>query len=674
MSQETERCPHDLTRVKGGNMPKHVIIVAAEYAYLKNAETDRVSSATLSSGYAIFIDYTATRATKRRVFGFHDAESFTSKLNDYAKGKPNIHVYGFGIRDLASVLGLWQQIIDGEVTLHGDDPLSQRKPSKGKKRLSQGYAVLEDPPTVVKLRNTHTGSIVTWTDVQNFGVEDYTQLVRELQAATGHKLLDEGEEICYIDRSRIRAMAVEYWLTEYMKMLGTMDLGGLQSTGASQAMHSFKYRFLSEQILVHGEVRALKREREALYGGRCECRFIGRYVSSYMMRNARIDADPLCRVIDAEGPVMHLDVNSLYPAVAKSDTIPTVFHSLAFGQTPDSLRRMIRNTSCIARVKVKTEVPCVPCRLDKGVWTRSVIRDKSWDGIVKTVDDRTVYPVGEFWTTLCGPELSIAYKYGAITKVKDVACYASGRPFAAWVDELYFARNWYGKRGEITMARACKRLLNALFGKFAQRNKRWLPVDGGLCQEPFAQWWGRDAETGLPCQFRSFAWQLEKLCDMGEHIESVPAITAWIQSLARVRLWELMEAAGRENVYYYDTDSLWTNAAGSLRLTERGEMSSDGLGKLKLVGVHNDVAYYGIKHYDCDGKSVCAGIPRGTKREEDGTLSGSYSVPITNQLWKRQAPTSERAVIRYRMNRPYRHGKVEMDGRVMPWRLVMGDD
>src|SRR5205807_1547071 len=84
-----------------------------------------------------------------------------------------------------------------------------------------------------------------------------------------------------------------------------------------------------------------------------------------------------------------------------------------------------------------------------------------------------VYPVGRFWTTLCGPELLHAYSRNRIIRFGRWARYSLSCLFGDYVRCLWDMRCRYKDRGDAVKANLCKWLLNSLAGKFGQRSRRW---------------------------------------------------------------------------------------------------------------------------------------------------------------------------------------------------------
>ena len=119
------------------------------------------------------------------------------------------------------------------------------------------------------------------------------------------------------------------------------------------------------------EIREL--ERRCYYGGRCEAYRVGQI-------------DERC---------YQMDVRSCYASICLEHELP--LEPVAYypnGMTLELARdgeEFLYAADCV----VRTEMPCYPVRYH----------------------GRTVYPVGEFFTSLCGEEFEIALQSGAIQKI-----------------------------------------------------------------------------------------------------------------------------------------------------------------------------------------------------------------------------------------------------------------
>ena len=665
---------HAIRRVSGGKLPAQIAVIQADCERISRAGS-RVMFRTVATRAVLYTGKIRSRRfLPTRVLDTTDISSLWDALQAFAADGTLTWVFSWNARDLAAQLGLWDRFIRGDVSLSGEDHMDPTTAEGTKPGKWKGYVVMEAPPTVIQFRFKGGSGHVRWVDVANYGVDSAWEILR----ATGMdgaaaSMLPSGP-IPAEPPAIALAPAVYKFAHSLYDTVARFQFGSFQATAASQAQHAFRHRFLDYPMDVHADNAVLALERDALYSGRCECGIIGIVHDRDIPIVRDTNMDEVIREISADGPIYQLDVNSLYPAVARDAMIPSKLTGVHADVPPEMLLGMVSSVACVARVLVETDEPIVPVRVNTKELGKGSYIDRGYDSDPRDVDKGVIWPVGRFWTTLAGPELMLAFHEANIVKCSVVATYESHPHFRRWVDELYAWRNQCRQEGDSIGAKVCKRILNSLFGKFAQRNKRWVDVDDALSTDPFAQWWRRNAETGLPEQWRSFAWHVQRLTDLGEHAESMPIITAWITSLARVRLWEMIQAANEHNVYYYDTDSIWTNREGLGKLQRADMVHQTKLGKLKLEKAYDVVQYYGIKHYVADGHVVCAGLPADSRLTADGRAEIRSRPPLSSYLWKREAPQADEVQMTIPVLRPYLHGKIEADGRTGPLRLRDPDD
>ena len=91
-----------------------------------------------------------------------------------------------------------------------------------------------------------------------------------------------------------------------------------------------------------------------------------------------------------------------------------------------------------------------------------------------------------------------------------------------------------------------------------------------------------------------------------ESENSLPMICAEICAYARMLLWEFITQAGRENVFYADTDSIVVNEIGYSNLLDR--LDNTRLGALKLEGVSYSNEFWAPKDYALDNDVHIKGV------------------------------------------------------------------
>jgi len=215
-------------------------------------------------------------------------------------------------------------------------------------------------------------------------------------------------------------------------------------------------------------------------------------------------------------------------------------------------------------------------------------------------------------------------------------------------------------------------MMNAVVGKLCARGKIWQDCPDLFYPEPWYQW-PQLADDGKTVeQYRTIAWRVQRQAVEGEGDETVPAVAAWIYSLGRVRLWDWMSIIPTDEVYYCDTDSIWTSRAGFDRLVSAGQVGDGELGRLRLVETHAWARFYGHKHYETPRGVVCAGVPRnGLVRADNGWTYWASDSP--GQAARRKEPPTVELIRHAVSDRvSYQGGKVGAHGVVYP--LEVNDD
>ncbi|MBU1621896.1 MAG: DNA polymerase, partial [Gammaproteobacteria bacterium] len=217
---------------------------------------------------------------------------------------------------------------------------------------------------------------------------------------------------------------VRLW-QEWFTFLDEQELGTFRTTIGSQAFAGFRHAYMHNRIEIHDNEDAIALERESYRGGRSEAFWVGRR---------------------DDGPFYKLDVNSMYPTVMYENTFPTQLQRTGERLTVSRLRSLVKSTGVIATVSLDVDVPVYPIQ----------------------VNGKNVYPVGQFSTVLCTPEIRTALDNGWIVDVGAFATYRMRRLFYWYVDHFYALKVECDRNGDKLHRSLVKLLLNSLYGKFGQ--------------------------------------------------------------------------------------------------------------------------------------------------------------------------------------------------------------
>jgi len=313
-----------------------------------------------------------------------------------------------------------------------------------------------------------------------------------------------------------------------------------------------------------------------------------------------------------------LDINSMYPYIMKENLFPSNFKLYSYkGRNLSSLKILLSSYLVIARVLIETDEAVYPYRRN----------------------GKLIFPAGRFWTTLCTGSLRYALEKGHIIDV-DV------------------------EQGNKVYRNFAKLIMNSLYGKFGQKVKNIEPVGYDPDIEMGIRYI-KDYDTGkrwseIVINHKIFAEASKE----DEAYDSFPAISAHVTDYARLHLWKLIKKAGKENVFYSDTDSLFVNRKGYERLQD--EIDPYKLGKLKLEHVWDWIKIYGCKDYEYPGGVKRKGIKKNATQISDDEFEQIHFPTMRRVIMENQSGYIVLNKVRKKLKREYDKGIVKPDGKVEP--------
>lgn len=398
------------------------------------------------------------------------------------------------------------------------------------------------------------------------------------------------------------------------------NLGTMARTIAGQAFTSFRHRFMRDRIYIHNNIECLKLEREAYSGGRVECFRLGRF----------------------EGNFYTYDVNSMYPFVMRENLMPVRLVSYRKRNKPADLKRMIdAGYLVIAKCLIQVDKPEIGCKLGKNF----------------------IFPIGTFWTTICTPEIIYLLERNQILEVAETAVYLGAKIFARYVDYFYQKRQDAKAGGNMVKDKMYKLLLNSLYGKTGQTGEIWERVgDADPEQVGLLEVINEINET--IDRIKIFGGSMFKLVREQESYNSFPAIAAHVTAYARMVLLSYIQAAGWENVYYCDTDSLFVNEAGRARLEKYADETR--LGAVKLEEQGTNLIIHAPKDYVFGTKIKRKGVKKSSRQISENEFETEIW-PHLNYFIKKGRLVG---YMNYRqlkkLHRQYNKGWVIENGTVLP--------
>lgn len=401
------------------------------------------------------------------------------------------------------------------------------------------------------------------------------------------------------------------------------NLGPWRVTPAALGWSAYRRQFLDYRLLVNHEPEYNKIERDAYITGRAD-----------IDRHGELPKDDYTI----------LDINECYGSILTHAKLPRRPLGHGHGMSMENYLRWRRSFGFIAECEVTTDVDCVPCRGPNGV----------------------CYPVGPFTATLCSPEIDLVLEHGGTVKFLHYAVYAMApitRKFGLWREaQLQAAVD----REDWLIAALLKQWGRTTVGKFGQRGDHWKDMGGALHPEQVKIIRYRDPEQNYFTNYLNAGGRMFKQEKGGNGENAMPAVAAWVCSLARIQLWRHIQKAGRDNVIYIDTDSLHVTPEGRANLADD---IGDGPGQLHIEHEYQTGEISLPKVATFGTKSVLKGAARPRRRLAAGTYevieSGGFITWATKS--KPGVVTRQRGTMNY--HKPYDRKWCLANGRCVP--LVM---
>lgn len=590
---------HLLKTCKAGSFPRHIFTVNVDGEWEDDACRPNTQTERMTGWIGYGITGASGEYSEPRRASGVAASSFWASLRNRLKAGGDAWVVACDPMRTFTLLNIWRMIEDGEAVLPGQKRTANRCGATGGVNGTSGICCVENPPFIIDLRLAGCAAKVKILGASDFGFDD-----NDCRGGKGSP-----------SAHAIRA------LKQMAELCKSEMLGSLKTTASSQAMTAFRHSHMGDKIECHNNPIALGLEERSYVGGRCEALHLGRL----------------------PGWVWHLDVRAMYPSLYRSAVLPVCLVKTVDNESVADATGKGDGLLRISQVLLATPEAAYP--------------------MVDASSGRTIYPIGQFRTVLCGPELGDALDRGRILRVERTALYEGARCLDFYGNHMLEMRDREGVLPEVKQW--AKALANCIVGKFGQREKRWEQKESDKYHD-FWQVWNEVDKDGIQTRWRSIAGFTQREQVSGFAPDACPAIAAWICSLARIRLLEIIRAAGWRNVWYYDTDSVMVNRQGWAKLLFLGHVAEGEVGKLQVKGVHSDVRIYGIKSYSEDGKTVQAGIPISPVDREGDRYTYWTGVKAGGWCRIRSAPRPVRHKLAWRYSGLYKHGRRLVSGDVVP--------
>lgn len=577
---------HYLRPNKRCTVPRQMVFVDTESTPIPNPNDPKRTVLQFRLGVACFAVLRGRHLTRVDWLEFAEREKFWGWLIDRMRPKQATYLIAHNVGHDLTQLGFWD-LLDANTFRLADDEWQNpilATASGQKKRGWHGLLCANDPPTIIQVR--HGNCTLTCLDTMNYCPAPLWQLGESIglpkMAMPDYAASDED----WTRYCRRDVEVIKEWFRRLLVWWKESDLGDFRFTTAGLAWSAYRHRFMDGEtlsdrhdtpegpmdtgrkahgrILIHGHRAATKLERAAYYGGEVRC-----------WRHGGV-----------QGPVYVYDVCSLYPYVMSTYHLPCRLTDYFSGGTPGGDVLPHDDRIGIAHVLIESDTLAYP-RNDKG---------------------HTHYCIGKYWTCLAGEELRLAVARGHVIAWGESAWYEGADLFSGYVDYFFGRKSAAEQKGDEAERLFSKLLSNSLAGKFGQHQSRWVDAPENEAYKRWGEWYKDASPTGVPQLWRAVAHHTQRYTKGEEPMDSFPAISACINAAGREVMRGLREMAGSANVYYQDTDCIHISDAGHDALLPLLTVHTPHLGQLALKGVYSWARYYGLKHYELDGKLTAGGI------------------------------------------------------------------
>lgn len=638
------RTDHYLSKNAGTHVPRNWVFldtqpIAAPIAGYPHERLER-----LDFGVAHGARYDKQNWFRWQKLEFQAAQAFWGWFVRRIRTKSSLWLVGHGIAKSFTLLCGWQEIDKRVFRFQPKrrDEVSQPFDEKTDREAQRGWLVDGDPPTILHLY--HDLGVVHVVDIQNYVSATIEELADEAKISIPKKPDASASMRVWQAWLNARVIVVRDWFLEFLKWWEKEELGQWRHTIASLSMAAFRHKFMGPKILVHTCEFALEKEREALSGGELRLFFAGRVRPLLHPDREKKGTTALDRKAIAVGPIHVYDVNSLYPHVMRSRLYPRELITWKRPGDADDFRRWRKSLLCIARVRLDTTTEPYPFYFEA----------------------HRFYAVGQFWTTLCGPELDRAVELGHVTAWDGLSCYAPSKLFVGFVDYFHQQRLLAVGVGAELRAQQAKLIMNSLAGKFGQRAPRWEFVDNQEALVRWGTWPVIDAQTKVIRIYRAIAGYTQEKQLSGEGLDSVPSLEAFVNAYGRDHMRSVRQAIGEEHLCYQSTDSLHVLDSGKEALKPFLETYPGELGKFRHEGSYETAEYRGPHDYTLDGVHHIAGVKSDAEVKYDRDVTQWESPRLASILTHEPNGFLRVREVKFTLGKFHPQGIWEKDGRVSP--------
>jgi hypothetical protein len=422
--------------------------------------------------------------------------------------------------------------------------------------------VIEDPPTIITIRRGKC--LIKFVDVINYWRLPVYELARVSQQPIEAVGVLGVQDTPTYEPCVANVEVIEKCVLGLVALVSATRLCSFRATASALSWDAWSKSFLTCRMVFDSSRKARLLERACYFGGRAQTFRLGRITEQTTI----------------------VDVQSMYPAVMRANLYPRQLVHYSEETTPEDLSDALEDFECCAKVSLHAPHQPYPVRGESGITYHT--RDGNYN--------------------LCGDELRAAFAAGIVCGVHAASVYARGDLFTRFVDHFYLEKVDARRAGDIPREQLAKLMLNSLYGKFAQRGRKWMCRDDIFSPGPYQYWYDHPHGSTTAVRCRSIALRVESQTPGPDPIQTLPAVSGCVTANARCVLDGLLRIAGPEHVHYCDTDSLHVDGDGLRHLVDSGQVQPGELGRLRIIAAGPSAYYWGHQHYRVGDRYICAQI------------------------------------------------------------------
>lgn len=406
------------------------------------------------------------------------------------------------------------------------------------------------------------------------------------------------------------------------------ELGNWTVTGSASGWNALRHRPSADRILIRPDDDECDHDRRAIYGGK-------RY--AYYSGDSTV------------GRYTEIDIEKAYTTACRDLPLPVGRQCTFLSLPVDHKWLDCTRWGVVAKVTISTDEPRWPVRAGNAVW----------------------YPVGEFITTLAGPDVLEARTLGALVAVGPGWLHKLGyalRPWAEWCIDSMADDN----TATPDVAKLVHRMwARSAVGKWAQRGFEVVE----LGPAPNQGWHYEEAwhhGKNVPAGIVDFGGTRYQVAAVNQSDNAYPAVLAFVESYVRVALGRAMAATGDAHMVQCDTDGYICDRAGALRIG----LANDAIAPFTVREKkhYRRIKVIGPQHLELDNQVRRSGIPSSAIPMPDGRLWARTWPKLEWQLANGRPGAYVRPSQTYKLAGTYAPGWVLSTGRVVPVQMRIGAD